>query len=363
MTDIVPVDENKPVAQKEPTAVKHQVKGKMYSAGSKSEPDAWLAQKWANDRGVSTELVEAEQTKDYVQVITRAINPRTGQYVEDIIRHDFNTIFLKKAIDLVDKSMKYAKSGQKKTIFIEDLAEPLIITESGDMVPNLTPRGKLKLMKEMVNFKNFAIRDATSKSMRRAMLKILNYDWREDEEIDMEQEEVEQVQKMIKEQNTSKKKQSKPPETKKNPEELGFNPDTYEEEIKGDTVIPELENDKKEEEKLSERKEAIKTATGTKKDEEKKRSKGKKTEGTKGNKTENTNTTKVINEKTKDLPDDELKINILLNTLRDRLFEEKKELNPLNMLRIADKHYKEDSITKEQFTRVKQRIKDGTFDV
>lgn len=342
--------------------LKHEIKGKKIKHGDNEEPDSWLAQKYANEQVINTEIVKAVQTKDYAEVITRAINPLTGQYVEDIIHHDFDTIFMKKAIELIDKTLKKAPKGQKKTVFIEDLKNPLILTDDDKLIPNFTNRGKMKMAKEMINFKNFALRDATTKSMRRAQLKIVNKDWKESEEKIEEIMEREVVQEMIKEQQRGRVTSPKPRKTMKNeyvkPEE-----EVQQEKEKETEYIPPGEKSKAEEEKLlKERKEEIKNIDKDKENEKEKTGKGQTEERDETNKTKESKLQKEINEKTKDLPDDELKIDVCLSTIRETLREEGQEYSALNVLRKADKAFNEERITLEQFKRMKERIKDGSFD-
>jgi len=342
----------------------HTIEGTRYSTGrNNTAPDSMLSQKWANENAINLEIREKEQTKDHILAIVRATNPSNGQYLEDIVYHDFDTVKLKKTLDFIDAAIKNSRTKTGKTPFIENLKEPLLYGENGEIIPNLTPRGHIKMAKEMINFWNFGLRDAVTKASRRAYLKILNFEWKDKEEINEEYLERESVQRMIDERkNPDKTKEhiednseKKKTETKKDNE----NKEENKEQINTGSGLPQEEHEKV----LSKRKKEIKDNKKNIKNEKKKTSKRKGTQGTERIKTEKIEHAEKVNESTKELPDEDLKIDILLNTLRDKLTEDNKEISALNMLRITNYEYSEGNITEEQQNRVKKMIKEGKYNI
>lgn len=181
------------LAKRKITEGKHTVRGGFYDAGQGKVPDAWTVQMWANENKIDVVIREHGYTGNGCFCVVEAIDNKTGQRVQDIVEHNFDIIRKKRMLDLIDKAIKRADAGQKRFKYFKDLKDPVIFGENGEFMPNLTSEGQLHLIKQQVNFENFAIRDAQSKAMSRAVLKILNKEWREEEEIELEQEEVEEV--------------------------------------------------------------------------------------------------------------------------------------------------------------------------
>jgi hypothetical protein len=255
-------------------------KGGYYEpAPGKFEPDAYRVQEDANEELISTKIVHVEQTKDYALAITEASNSR-GQKVQAVVNHDFNTIMLKKVMELFKKvhagqSVSIGLKGHRKRIEVfNDNNNPFIMGPDGEMIPNLTGMGMVKVLDDMLRFKDFSLRDATTKSMRVAQLKILNREWREDEEIKAEKEEVKNVNKgqepgktdqkrVDKIENNKKKAENKQKEKKKEEdqeqeEQQGDNKDEQEpEEEKKEEQTTETETSEAKE-RAEERKEQIK---------------------------------------------------------------------------------------------------------
>jgi len=150
-------------------------KGGYYEVRGESIEDAWLVQRWANEAGISTEIVDKKQTSDYAYAHVRAVG--NGVYTEDVVWHDFST---SREVILWDKVKALAKKGKK--VEYDELGNPV-----------LSPKDQADVIQRFVSFKNFAIRDAISKAARRAQLKALNKEWREEEEVEFEKEEVKRV--------------------------------------------------------------------------------------------------------------------------------------------------------------------------
>ncbi|RLG33788.1 hypothetical protein DRN97_04165 [Methanosarcinales archaeon] len=154
-----------------------EAKGTVYKIGDHEEPSAALVQKWANEAGISVEIKEAIQTDEYAKAVVRC--SLNGQVVEDCVIHHFNTAKDRIALEIIEKMEKEGKRA------IEGFDE--------EGRPILTQEAKYRIFKKFIRFKDFAIRDAVSKATRRAELKLLNREWRNQEEIEAEVEEVKVV--------------------------------------------------------------------------------------------------------------------------------------------------------------------------
>ena len=194
-------NKNKGVVTQNAEEVEHNIKGYSYLAGGKVEPDGWSAQKFGNENGIVTETIDFFQDNEKAWAKVRATDPKTGQFVEDVVQFIFIDVFNKKVVDLVDASIKKAPRGATKTPLIKDLKNPLLMDKDMNIEANLTPRGQLHIIKQMVSFKYFAIRTAQTDAARRAILKILNKEWREDEEIKEEKKDRDFVNNRIQEEN------------------------------------------------------------------------------------------------------------------------------------------------------------------
>lgn len=174
-------------------------KGGFYQvAPGKVEADAWRTQEDANEDNISTEIRIAEQNQDYARAIVRAYDT-DGHFVDAIVHHDFETIGNKKLMEMLKKQLggeiiKFGPYGKQKRIEVfADMSQPFITGENGKTVPNLTPEGTIKFLDDMFRFKDMSSRDAVTKAMRIAQLKILNKEWRDDDEIMAEEEEVNNI--------------------------------------------------------------------------------------------------------------------------------------------------------------------------
>ena len=153
------------------------VKGGYYRVRGHDEPDAWMVQQWANGAGINIEIVTAEQTETEAKVVVRAV--KDGQYVDAVVIHEFTTTREVVAFETIDN-------------MVRDRKTPIVGYEE-DGKPILSDEAKYKIYKNYIKFKNFAIRDATTKASRIAILKLMNRDWRDPEEIEAEAAEVRSV--------------------------------------------------------------------------------------------------------------------------------------------------------------------------
>ena len=140
-------------------------------------PDAWIVQQWANAAGISIEIVTAEQTETKAKVVVRA--KKEGQYVDAVVIHEFATTREVVTFETIDNMLRDRKT-------------PVVGYEE-DGKPILSDEAKYDIYKRYIKFKNFSIRDATTKASRIAILKLMNKEWREPDEIEAEAAEVRSV--------------------------------------------------------------------------------------------------------------------------------------------------------------------------
>jgi len=160
--------------------LKFKPKGKFYRVGDHMEPDSGLAQQWGNAAKISLEIRPlTDQTKDYAKAVVRAILP-DGQFIDECVTHVFAISKERIALEEIEMMQKEKKNP------IEGYDE--------EGRPILTPEAKYRIWKRYIRFKDFSIRDAITKAGRRAILKILNCEWREPEEIESEAREAQAVQ-------------------------------------------------------------------------------------------------------------------------------------------------------------------------
>jgi hypothetical protein len=221
-------------------------KGGYYEvAPGKFEPDAFRVQEEANEAKIQSKIVKIEQTEKYCMVIAEAIRP-DGVVVPGVVYHDYDTIMAKKIMEmfkkvLAGKQVFWGEKGQRRKIDpFEDPKNPFMMSETGKMIPYLSGMGMAKIMDDMLRFRDFSLRDATTKALRIAQLKATNEDWRDIEEIKAEEEEVKSVNKG---EMPEKKTQADVDERKENIEKNA----SQEEEGKAEEEAPDEEVQKEEE--------------------------------------------------------------------------------------------------------------------
>ena len=175
----------KEIARREPVTVERKimeghfkVRGGFYPISGKKEPDAWTVQQWANSSGVSIEVRETTQTKEFAKATVRA--HLNKQFADETVIHFFDVSKEILAYEIIAKM--YAERKQPIDGYDEE-GKPILTSEAME-----------RIYKRFIRFKNFSIRDAISKASRRATLKIINKDWREEAEIESEEQEVKAVQ-------------------------------------------------------------------------------------------------------------------------------------------------------------------------
>jgi uncharacterized protein YqeY len=152
-------------------------KGGYYPVAGHNEPDAALVQQWANELGVSLKILSAEQDEIRSKAVIRAA--LNNQTVDAAVIHHFDT-----SRDVI--ALEVIESMQRKRMNpIESYRE--------DGRPLLSQETNYRIYKRYIRFKNFSLRDAVTKACRIASLKILNKEWRDQEEIESEAAEVNSI--------------------------------------------------------------------------------------------------------------------------------------------------------------------------
>ncbi len=158
-------------------SMKLEKKGGYYKVGGHDEPDAALVQQYANDAGVNLKIIIAEQDEISAKAVIRAM--LNGQTVDAVVIHYFDT-----SRDVI--ALEVIESMQRKRM------KP-IESYRDDGRPILSQETNYRIYKRFIRFQNFGIRDAVTKASRIATLKLLNKEWRDQEEIEAETAEVRSV--------------------------------------------------------------------------------------------------------------------------------------------------------------------------
>ena len=159
-----------------------QTQGKDYMVHGISRPDAASIQGAANRQKVCTEILRAEQTKEYAEVITRT--HYLGQYVDTVVHHDFDN---SRQMLLLEMAAKHPETVNNFT------AEGLPVFKPGATFMDKAGKEKnlmLTVMHTLLADIQFSIRDATTKASTSGIRKILNQEWRDDVELESELHEI-----------------------------------------------------------------------------------------------------------------------------------------------------------------------------
>lgn len=163
-------------------------RGSHYRAQGEDRPDAHMIQKVANKRGICIEILEAQQTDDFAEVVVRG---HLGDiFVDAVVHHDFRTEYQLKAIEIVAKNPSILDHWDEKGPVIKEGAR-VIVKENGEDVPK---DAKYFLVHALLSFRKFALRDARTKAASIAEAMLLNQDFRDPEERESEQSEAALVQ-------------------------------------------------------------------------------------------------------------------------------------------------------------------------
>ena len=177
----------KEIAKREPATVERKigevdfkVRGDYYTIRGQKEPGAWLVQQWANKVKFSDEIIDEGTFQDekHAQAHVRVHHPK-GYYCDAIVNHNFVAI---RDVIMLDLINEYERKEQN------------IVSEYDEEgKPKLIPEAQQRFFSRYIHFKNFSLRDATTKAIRIAQMKLLNQEWRETEEVNAEEMEVKAV--------------------------------------------------------------------------------------------------------------------------------------------------------------------------
>jgi len=163
--------------------------GAGYKVQGKYRPDAASIQGAANKNKVSSEILKSIQNREYAEVTVRT--HLGSQYVDTIVHHDFEN---NRRMLLLEMASKHPET---------------VSGFSDDGMPIFNPdatfedkSGKTKslmytVMHSLLADINFSLRDATTKAASAGQAKILNREWRSEEEVEAETRERELVETLI----------------------------------------------------------------------------------------------------------------------------------------------------------------------
>lgn len=159
--------------------------GGSYKVSGKERPDSAAIQNVANDVGVSTEILVAEQTDKYAHVIVRA--HLGNHFVDAAVHHDYAVEFQLKTMEIIEKNPDILDHYEGLKPVIKESAK----IKQGDYFVD----AKYYLVHALLSFQKFSLRDAVTKAMSAAQAKMLNQDSRDEEEVKSEQAERDLVEK------------------------------------------------------------------------------------------------------------------------------------------------------------------------
>lgn len=172
-----------------------QQQGGSYKVRGIERPDAAQIQYIANEEGVAVTIIKAEQTDKYAEVVVRGwLVDKPSQTIEAVVHHDFDTELMLKTMEIAAKNPGILDHYDGTVPVIKDGAK-IIEYEEGKRIEK---DAKYYLVHALLSFKKFAIRDSCTKAMSIVEMKLLNKDFRSDEERASEQEEKVLVEKSIK---------------------------------------------------------------------------------------------------------------------------------------------------------------------
>jgi len=165
----------------------HHKKSSLYKTEDGAAPSAAMVNRAANTQGFCTEIREFTVTDDLVRAHVRVTDPRTGQFKEDGVAFTRNAFIAKKTIDIISKHIK------KVPNLVAGVDPVTMRPEISDEAQIYDLPAKLFIAKEVLKSWNFLGRFAVTTAERRCQDKLLNAEFREQEEIDLEQAEMADV--------------------------------------------------------------------------------------------------------------------------------------------------------------------------
>ena len=170
----LPANTNKGVVKKKPAEIPydHEAEGGFHVTSGKKAPRGTQVQMWANEKDVTLELLDSGKDDKQAWATVRAINNKTGQFVDSRVILIYKQVQDKKMIELAENPYKRDSKGQTKEWMFEDPKNPLLIGENGEIMANLNAKGMICVKKQMINYIYTAERTAETMAATRAEKKI-----------------------------------------------------------------------------------------------------------------------------------------------------------------------------------------------
>lgn len=165
----------------------HRKKARTYKTEDGEAPTAAMVNRNANRHRLCTEVLEYTVTDDLVRAKVRVTDPITGQYKEDGVAFTRNAFVAKKTVDIISKHIK------KNPDLVVGIDPITLRPELSDSAKIYDVPAKIFIAKEVLKSWNFLGRFAITTAERRCQDKLLNAEWREREEIELERSEIEDV--------------------------------------------------------------------------------------------------------------------------------------------------------------------------
>lgn len=169
----------------------HRKRARTYRTENGDAPTAAMVNRNANRHRLCTEVLEYLVTDDLVKAKVRVTDPITGQYKEDGVAFTRNAFIAKKTIDIISKHIK------KNPGIVVSIDPVTLRPELSDTAMIYDMPAKLFVAKEVLKSWNFLGRFAITTAERRCQDKLLNAEWREKEEIELERCEIEDVAEAV----------------------------------------------------------------------------------------------------------------------------------------------------------------------
>ncbi len=169
----------------------HRKRARTYRTEDGCAPTAAMVNRNANRHRFCTEVLEYVVTDDLVRAKVRVIDPVTGQYKEDGVAFTRSAFIAKKTVDIISKHIK------KNPGLVVSVDPVTLRPELSDTAMIYDMPAKLFVAKEVLKSWNFLGRFAITTAERRCQDKLLNAEWREKEEIELERCEIEDVAEAV----------------------------------------------------------------------------------------------------------------------------------------------------------------------
>jgi hypothetical protein len=183
--------EDKILAEDKALVEFHRKRARTYRTEDGCAPTAAMVNRNANRHRFCTEVLEYVVTDDLVRAKVRVTDPVTGQYKEDGVAFTRNAFIAKKTIDIISKHIK------KNPNLVASVDPVTLRPELSDTAIIYDMPAKLFVAKEVLKSWNFLGRFAITTAERRCQDKLLNAEWREKEEIELERCEIEDVAEAV----------------------------------------------------------------------------------------------------------------------------------------------------------------------